>query len=71
MRTEVITEVDALFEALEELFDWANQIDMSFAWASRTEVLGPTVDRRRFSPAHGVRPAARTVECNLAYPIAG
>jgi hypothetical protein len=34
MKTKIITEADALFEALEELFDWADKIDMSFAWAS-------------------------------------
>lgn len=34
MKTKIIAEVDALFEALEQLFDWADQIDMSFAWAS-------------------------------------
>jgi len=40
MKTKIITEVDALFEALEELFDWAEQVDMSFAWASSGQGQG-------------------------------
>ena len=40
MKTKIITEVDALFESLKELFDWADKIDMSFAWASSGQGQG-------------------------------
>ena len=33
MKTMIIRDVDALFGKLKDLFDWADQIDMSFAWA--------------------------------------
>lgn len=40
MKTKIITQADSLFEALEGLFNWADQIDLNFAWASSGQGQG-------------------------------
>src|SRR5690606_42137793 len=51
-----------------QVVDGALQFSMAKEKLHRPEVLGLTVDQRRFGPAHGVRPIAGTVESDFAYP---